>query len=104
MESNSPSRLTIFPLAFDRELRDTEQIPFLEDGGIEGFLLREVLPYAKDARYAPKTVKIGYEISFNRYFSKPEPMRMLLESRADILSVEKETEGLLAEVIGGGPV
>ncbi len=88
----------------DSELRDTEQIPLQEDGGIEGFLRREVLPYAKDACYVPKTVKIGYEISFNRYFYKPEPMRTLEEIRADILAVERETEGLLSEVIGGGPV
>ena len=84
----------------DPELRDTEQIPLQENGGIEGFLRREVLPYAKDAWYVPKTVKIGYEISFNRYFYKPEPMRTLEEIRADILAVEKETEGLLAEILG----
>ena len=52
----------------DSELRDTEQIPLQEQGGIEGFLRREVLPYAQDAWYVPKSVKIGYEISFNRYF------------------------------------
>ena len=88
----------------DPELRDTEQIPLQEPGGIEGFLRREVLPYAKDAWYVPKSEKIGYEISFNRYFYKPEPMRTLEEIRADILEVEKETEGLLAEIIGGDPL
>ena len=83
----------------DPELRDTEQIPLQKQGGIEGFLNREVLPYAKDAWYVPKSVKIGYEISFNRYFYKPEPMRTLEEIRADILAVERETEGLLAEIL-----
>ena len=29
----------------DSELRDTEQIPLLEEGGIEAFLAREVLPH-----------------------------------------------------------
>ena len=86
----------------DPELRDTEQIPLQEPGEIEGFLRREVLPYAKDAWYVLNSVKIGYEISFNRYFYKPEPMRTLEEIRADILEVEKETEGLLAEIIGRG--
>ena len=84
----------------DSELRDTEQIPLQEEGGIEGFLRREVLPYAEDAWYGPKSVKVGYEISFNRYFYQPEPMRTLEEIRADILAVEKETEGLLAQIIG----
>ena len=86
----------------DSKLRDTEQIPSQEEGGIEGFLRREVLPFAEDAWYAPKSVKIGYEISFNRYFYKPEPMRTLEEIRADILAAERETEGLLAAILGEG--
>ena len=85
----------------DPDLRDTEQIPLLEDGGIEDFLRREVLPHAADAWYVPDSVKTGYEISFTRYFYKPQPLRTLEEIRADILALEKETEGLLGEIIGG---
>ena len=85
----------------DSDLRDTEQVPLLEEGGIEAFLRREVLPYAPDAWYVPGNVKTGYEISFTRYFYKPQPMRTLEEIRADILALEKETEGLLGEIIGG---
>ena len=48
----------------DTDLRDTEQIPLQEEGGIEAFLRREVLPYAPDAWYQPDSVKVGYEISF----------------------------------------
>ena len=59
----------------DTDLRDTEQVPLLEEGGIEAFIRREVLPYAPDAWYDPASVKTGYEISFTRYFYKPEPMR-----------------------------
>ena len=88
----------------DTELRDTEQIPLQEEGGIEGFLRREVLPYAEDAWYVPKSVKIGYEISFNRYFYKPEPMRTLEEIRADILAVEKETTGFALRAHGSSAV
>ena len=85
----------------DTDLRDTEQIPLQEVDGIEAFLRREVLPYAPDAWYNPRTVKTGYEISFNRYFYKPEPMRPLAEIQADILAAEAASEGLLAEIIGG---
>ena len=85
----------------DSELRDTEQIPLQEPGGIEAFLEREVLPYAPDAWYKPDSVKVGYEISFTRYFYKPEPMRSLDEIRADILALEQETEGVLEEILGG---
>ena len=84
----------------DTDLRDTEQIPLQEEGGIEAFLRREVLPYVADAWYQPGSVKIGYEISFTRYFYKPQPMRMLEDIRADILATEKETEGLLGEILG----
>lgn len=86
----------------DSELRDTEQVSLLEEGGIEAFIRREVLPYSPDAWYIESSIKIGYEINFNRYFYKPQPMRRLEEIRADILALEKETEGLLDEIIGGG--
>ena len=84
----------------DPDLRDTEQIPLQEAGGIDAFLRREVLPYAPDAWYQPDSVKIGYEVSFTRYFYKPQPIRTLAEIRADILALEQETEGLLGEIIG----
>ena len=84
----------------DPDLRDTERVPLLEEGGIQAFLRREVLPYAPDAWYVQKSIKTGYEISFTRYFYKPQPLRPLEEIRADILALEKETEGLLGEVMG----
>ena len=97
IEIDGKSRVVEYEL--DTDLRDTEQIPMLEDGGIEAFLAREVLPHAPDAWYLAHKVKIGYEISFTRYFYKPKPMRSLDAIRADILSLEQETEGLLVEII-----
>ena len=93
-------RLAVVEYEPDTDLRDTEQIPLQEEGGIEAFLRREVLPYAADAWYRPDSVKIGYEISFNRYFYKPQPLRPLEEIRAGILALERETEGLLGEILG----
>ena len=92
-------RPTVVEYEPDTDLRDTEQIPLQEAGGIDAFLRREVLPYAADAWYQPDSVKIGYEISFTRYFYTPQPMRTLVEIRADILALEQETEGLLGEII-----
>ncbi len=83
----------------DPDLRDTEQVPLTEAGGVAAFLRREVLPYAPDAWYVPESVKIGYEISFTRYFYRPQPLRPLEEIRADMLAVERETEGLLGEIL-----
>ena len=85
----------------DPDLRDTEQIPLLERGGIEAFLRREVLPWAPDAWYDERSVKVGYEISFNRVFYKPKPMRTLEEITADILATEREAEGLLDQITRG---
>ena len=86
----------------DSELRDTEQVPLLEEGGIEAFIRREVLPYTPDAWIDESKTEIGYEISFTRYFYKPQPLRTLEEIRADILALEKETEGLLGEILISG--
>ena len=83
----------------DTDLRDTEQVPLTEEGGIDAFLRREVLPYAPDAWHVPAKVKVGYEISFTRHFYKPQPLRPLEKIRADMLALEHETEGLLAEII-----
>ncbi len=85
----------------DPDLRDTEQVPLLEPGGIEAFLAREVLPYTPDAWLDESKTQIGYEISFTRHFYKPQPLRTLAEIRADILALEQETEGLLDEIVGG---
>ncbi len=85
----------------DSDLRDTEQVPLLEEGGIEAFIRREVLPYTPDAWIKKESTRIGYEISFTRHFYKPQPLRTLDEIRADILAVEKEAEGLLDELLKG---
>ena len=83
----------------DPDQRDTEQIPLLEPGGIEAFIRREVLPYAPDAWVDESKTKTGYEISFTRYFYKPPQLRTLAEIRADIEALERETEGLLDEIL-----
>ncbi|CAN5756192.1 hypothetical protein BH23CHL5_BH23CHL5_21830 [soil metagenome] len=84
----------------DTDLRDTEQIPLLEPGGIQGFIEREVWPHVPDAWVDASKTQIGYEISFTRYFYKPVPLRTLEEIRTDILALERETEGLLVEIVG----
>jgi type I restriction enzyme M protein len=86
----------------DPDLRDTEQVPLLEDGGIEAFIRREVLPYTPDAWVKADATKIGYEVSFTRHFYKPQPLRTLEEIRADILAIEKEAAGLLDGLLTGG--
>jgi type I restriction enzyme M protein len=85
----------------DTDLRDSEQIPLLEEGGIEAFIHREVLPYTPDAWINPEAIKVGYEVSFTRHFYKPKPLRSLAEIAADIRAIEAEAEGLLDGLLVG---
>ncbi|KQP55043.1 class I SAM-dependent DNA methyltransferase [Methylobacterium sp. Leaf108] len=84
----------------DSDLRDTETVPMQEPGGIEAFIRREVLPHAPDAWVDEGKTAVGYEVSFTRYFYKPRPLRSLEAIRADILALERETEGLMADIFG----
>lgn len=84
----------------DPELRDTEQVPLLEAGGIEVFFNREVRPFAGDAWIDANATRIGYEISFARHFYRPKSLRSLQEIRDEILQLEERTEGLLKKIIG----
>jgi type I restriction enzyme M protein len=92
---------TVVEYAHDAELRDTEQVPLLEEGGVAGFLAREVLPYAPDAWFNPASVKVGYEISFNRHFYAPPVMRTLEEIGRDIADAEREASAQLASLLQG---
>jgi type I restriction enzyme M protein len=79
--------------------KDTEQIPLDYPGGIDAFIKKEVLPYTPKAKVDPKKTQIGYEISFTKHFYKPVQLRELSEIVADIRALERETEGLLEEVL-----
>jgi len=98
-ESQVDGKKCIVEYEPDSDLRDTEQVPLLEDGGIEEFIRREVLPYTPDAWIKEDATKIGYEVSFTRHFYKPQPLRTLDEISADILAIEKEAEGLLDDLL-----
>ena len=80
---------------------DKEQVPFSYEGGIEAFIENEVKPYAPLAYIKPGTEKIGYELSFAKYFYQPVRLRTLEEITADIRAIEAETDGLLDKIIGG---
>lgn len=85
----------------DGSLRETEQIPLLHEGGIERYFKDEVLSFASDVWIDEDKTQIGYEISFTKYFYKPINLRTLEEIIADIKSLEKETDGMLFDIIGG---
>ncbi len=81
----------------ESDLRDSESISLKEN--IQDYFLREVKPYVDESWIALDSVKIGYELSFNKYFYQPAPLRSLEEVTKDILALEKEGDGLLAEIL-----
>ena len=85
----------------DVDLRDTENIPFTYEGGIDAFMQNEVLTYAPDAWVDEKKTQIGYEISFTKYFYKPVELRPMDEILQSLKNLEQEADGLLAGIMEG---
>lgn len=77
----------------DTDLRDSEKIPMSED--IYEYFQREVRPYVADAWIDLPSTEIGCEISFNKYFYKPVPLRSLEENERDILELDKQGQGFI---------
>jgi len=81
----------------ESDLRDTENVP-LKDS-IYPYFVKEVLPHVPEAWINLEATKIGYEISFNKYFYLHKPLRSIEEITADILALEKESDGLIHEIL-----
>lgn len=81
----------------ESDLRDTEQIPLRES--IYDYFVREVKPHVEEAWINLDSVKIGYEISFNKYFYKHTPLRSLEEVKEELLNLEKQADGLLHDIL-----
>lgn len=85
----------------DNNLKDSEQVPLLYDGGITGFFENEIKPYVDDAWINADSAIIGYELSFTKYFYKQVQLRDADDIIAGIRAIEQSTDGLLASIIGG---
>ena len=89
----------------DSNLRDFENMPLKKgqleatENDIKEYMEQEVLPHVTNAWVDHSKTKTGYEINFTRYFYEYKSLRSLDEIRKDILNLEKETEGLLEEVL-----
>lgn len=81
----------------DSNLKDIENVPMKES--IADYFKREVLPFAPDAWYDKNKMKVGYEIPFSKHFYKYEPLRDLASIAKEIFELEKETDGLLKEIV-----
>jgi len=81
----------------ESDLRDSESVPLKEN--IHHYFLKEVKPHVEEAWINLDATKIGYEISFNKYFYQHKPLRSLEEVSADILALETESDGLIREIL-----
>ena len=81
----------------ESDLRDTENVPIKEN--IYAYFLREVKPHVAEAWINLNATKIGYEISFNKYFYRHKPLRDMEEVSSDILKLEALSDGLIREIL-----
>jgi type I restriction enzyme M protein len=81
----------------ESDLRDTENVPINEN--IYDYFLREVKPHVEETWINLDATKIGYEISFNKYFYRHKPLRSIEEVSTDILDLEKQSDGLIREIL-----
>ncbi len=100
-EHGAPQKDKKGRLVVDKEKTDTEIIPFTYDGGTDAFMKNEVLPYTPFAWVDEKKTQIGYELSFTKYFYQPVQLRSMEEIVSDLKKLESETDGMLAEILGG---
>ncbi|WP_281638275.1 type I restriction-modification system subunit M [Flavobacterium marginilacus] len=81
----------------ESDLRDTENVPLKES--IYDYFLREVQPHVSEAWINLEATKIGCEISFNKYFYQHKPLRSIAEVTNDIIDLERQSDGLIAEIL-----
>jgi type I restriction enzyme M protein len=81
----------------ESDLRDYENIPIKEN--IYNYFLREVNPHVPEAWIDIDKTKIGYEISFNKYFYQHKPLRSLEDVTAEMVQLESENDGLIREIL-----
>lgn len=94
--TNNPHEYIEYEASSD--LRDSESIPLTQN--ILDYFNAEVKPHVAEAWINLDSVKIGYEISFNKYFYRHKPLRSIEEVTRDILELEHQSDGLIHEILG----
>ena len=103
--TNNKNEFTTFETNSD--LRDAESVPLTynessdtENSEIHQYFLDEVQPHVAEAWINLDSTKIGYEISFNKYFYQHKSLREMDEVATDIINLEQTAEGLIADILG----
>ena len=83
----------------DPDSRTNEIVPFLYPDGIEGYMENEILLYTPDAWVDEKKTRIGYELSFTKYFFHPHELRSIEDITSDLRAIEIQMSGALGGVM-----
>lgn len=81
----------------ETELRDYEEVPLKDD--IYDYFQREVKPHVQEAWINLDATRIGYSISFNKYFYQHKPLRSLEEVTNEIVELEEQSKGLIEDIL-----
>jgi type I restriction enzyme M protein len=81
----------------DGSLRDTERIPL--DMDIDEYFEKEVKPHLPNSWVDKDKTQVGFEINFSKFFYKHSPLRSVKEVIKDLLDLEKESDGLMNELV-----
>ena len=95
IDKTKPNQYVVYESNSD--LRDSESIPL--DDSIHEYYLNEVKPHVDEAWIDLDSVKIGYEISFNKYFYQHRPLRSLAEVASELVELEQQADGLIAQIL-----
>ena len=80
----------------NKELTENEIIPLTEK--ISDYMNEEVLPFAQHAWIDDSKTKIGYEITFTKYFYEYKAPRNTNEIMKEILDLDKKLDGVLKDL------
>ena len=80
------------------DLRDSESVPL--NDGVHRYFLIEVKPHVEESWINLDSTKVGYELSFNKYFYRHKSLRSLEDVASDIITLERKSEGLIAQILG----
>lgn len=82
----------------DSSKRDTETIPWKET--VEGYMAKNVYPYAPDAWIDDKKTKVGYEIPFTREFYKYVAPRKSEDIFMHLQELDAQEQELMSKIMG----
>jgi type I restriction enzyme M protein len=83
----------------DSSLRDSERVPLGVD--VNEYFEKEVQPHLPTSWVDHNKSQVGYEINFTKYFYKFKQLRSLEEITEDLIQLEKESDGLMSQLLEG---